>query len=411
MGISLRKLNLLEKKLREIGIIKSVERASCFNDEPKFFQWQCRLENNDYGTSLSLDDKLARYKSIAEAVERYCSFSENHRERLIIERYDELNKEAINPSEFINFDPTLFGKNYKEYADFVNKSKIGWVLGTNSNKTSKILIPAQVVFAKYDFSNEPMIRLPISTGTAFGLDQETTRLRGLLEVIERDNFMIHWLGYKVPRRIRFDKRTISLKEKFERYNLEPHVFNLSLEEGAATAMALLIDRTGIGPAVSVGLKSTIYEGDAVLGALLEAQQVRGWNRMKHSIFKNKKRSIKLKPVNIRDFDSRGDYWYGSDNLSKIKWLLDTHEYANKNRISSYKNFLESFCKNNNTFFVDLTTPSIRNFGFNVIKCIVPSYQPLTYDEAIPYNLGNRLTTIRNNSNKPIILNREPHPFL
>src|SRR3989344_4068061 len=127
---------LLEKllKFEDLGIIGRVKKAISFTDEPKFPQWFCEPSKNrrnileeQYGSSLSLDDETAKIKCIAEAIERYCSETIS-KDSLVYNSYNYL-ESAIDPAQFINYDDFLLQNKKEQYLDKLSKAKLNWVSG------------------------------------------------------------------------------------------------------------------------------------------------------------------------------------------------------------------------------------------------------------------------------------------
>lgn len=406
---------LVEKllKFRELGIIGKVRRAISFTDEPKFPQWFCEPSNDrkeileeQYGSSLWLDDSTAKIKCIAEAIERFCSETID-KSRIVYGSYNSL-ENALDPAQFINYSNDQLLGEKERYLDKTRSAKISWIQCMDIRSHGNMLVPAQLVYSPYDLSNEPIIRTPISTGAAFGTDLDSTVERGLLEIIERDSFMITWLTKRECPQIYLssDDQLRDIQEYFRRYLLEPYVLDITADLSVSSMMGMLIDLTGVGPAVSVGLKSNLNAKEAALGALLEAQHVRGWIRF--SYVKDNQPVIDS-PEKIKDLKSRGYYWYGTEKIKDLDFLLKTNKTKKLCEVVDPRKELlvPSFLKLGfDVYTVDLSTPQVKQEGFYVNKTISPQLHPISLDEDLPYDYSARLERYRAGE-----LNREPHPFL
>ena len=406
---------LLEKllKFEDLGIIGRVKKAISFTDEPKFPQWFCEPSKNrrnileeQYGSSLSLDDETAKIKCIAEAIERYCSETIS-KDSLVYNSYNYL-ESAIDPTQFINYDDFSLQNKKEQYLDKLRKAKLSWVKGKNLKTNEGILVPAQLVYSPYDLSKESLIRTPISTGAAFGTDLESAINRGLLEIVERDSFMLTWLTKRDCPQIDLssDKDLKNIKEYFERYLLEPYVIDLTTDLQIPSMMGILIDKTGIGPAVSAGLKTDLDAKKAVLNSLLEAQHVRGWIR--YSYLRDGQIVINSKEQ-IRDLKSRGYYWYRLEKIKDLDFLLKNSNIKNLSKTTKLRDIsLISFILDLglDIYTVDISTPQVKQNSFYVVKTISPQFHPLSLDEDLPYNYSERLKKYYKEG-----LNKEPHPFL
>jgi ribosomal protein S12 methylthiotransferase accessory factor len=398
--------------LQDKGIVGALSSIASFTDEPKFPQWCCTGKQGSNfdgagGVSMALSDKHSQIKAIAEAVERHCLLTQSNENMISGMSYISLESSAVDPRKFISFELPKAGKTSHFYSHGILQAPLKWVEGTEYKTGRKILLPAQVVYANYDLSEEPLIRFPISTGAAFGTNEVSAKSRGLLEVIERDRFMITWLKEETPREIKLEGKVFSeIKRYFERYLLEPRVFDISGDYPSYSTMSILIDRmAGVGPAISVGLKSAAIERESIIGSLLEAQQVRNWMRFCH--IKDTLNKVE-RPEKIVDFKSRCSFWYDVEKIPKIDFITNTRK--NK-KLSNEKKDISCLPDNlisqgYDIYYADITLPYIKERGFHVIKTIVPQMHPLTYDENFPY-----LNSLSLKMKGGRAVNKVPHPFL
>lgn len=400
------------EKLIDNKIVSEAKEAVYFTDEPKFPQFFCEplgaISEEQYGSSLDLNKETAKIKAIGEAVERYCS-EKIDETRLLISSYEEIKESALDPTEFINFSNNFLNKKKENYRKKIKESELSWIEGYHLNSKENILIPAQLVYSDFDISKEPIIRLPISTGAAFGLDKNSTIDRGIHEIIERDNFMISWLSKRKCPLINLEKNNLyDLKEYFERYRLEPYVFDIRIDNNVPSMLGILIDRTGIGPAVSTGLSSDLNAKKATINSLLEAQHVRGWVRFSH--IKDGHPKIN-NPKQILNMKSRGYYWYPTKRIKDLEFLLNSSEVKDISTENSSieRESLSKYLMSNNfdIFTVDISIPNIKTEGFRVIKTIIPQFHPLYLGEDIPYHYSSRLLETFKGGE----INKVPHPFL
>lgn len=407
--------SLIEKLefLRRRSIIRELGQAIQFTDEPKFPQWFCipaqgrEISEEQYGGSLSLTHNIARVKALGEAVERYCS--EQISEKAIEESYKNLNQNAVDPGIFINYDKTFLHGRKEEYIKRIRKKRIKWVEGVHVNTNQRILIPAQLVYSPYDFSQEPLIRTPISTGAATALTKEEAIERGIFEIIERDSFILYWLSKKQPPQINLDSQNKlkSLKDYFNRYHLDLKVYDITTDLGIPSILALVLDRTELGPSVSSGLKSGRDPLNVTIGAILEAQQVRGWIRF--SYLRDQQPIINSKDQ-IIDLKTRGYFWYPKQREKCLEFMLN----GKTKDLSGIKRFNPNLINylidhKMDIFCVDITTKPIKKGGIYVIKTIIPQMHPLSLDEDMPYSFSERLKAF--NQGNLGQLNELPHPFL
>lgn len=406
---------------RDLGI--KAYRSWFFNDEPKLFSYNvdlnCLVKNplaNDdgMGSGTDLIPKVALMKALGESIERLCLCTYDEKQ-FIKSSYKNIKNQAIDILKLRNFSESqLVNKNFLHYL-FDDNSVFSWIKGYSLRDNKEILIPAQLVYVPYEFGNELCIRDPITTGAAASTSLGGAIYRGLCEIVERDAFMITYLNKLSQNNIDLNrhKELKNMKELCERYNLELKVVNISTDIGVSTMMGVIIDKTGIGPAVSFGLSSDLDPVIAAIGAANESFHSRPWIRsemIKQNYNKTTDELVK-----------RGLYWSNPNMINKCDFLFKNKKYKNikqkyksKYNPKKLKEILKLF--NNlgyDVCFVEVTIPDIRKIGFRVVKVVVPDLHPLYLDDDHPYLSSKRLFEVPKkigykNSTK---LNNIPHPFL
>lgn len=414
----------LDKAQSFIGpknIIHDVNRSPFFNDEPKLPHFLAVMNDNSRLTSGGHVDKFlggtafnpdkAKIKSFGEAIERYC-LSIYRLGLLKRSSFLEIGKNALNPHE-VSTAP-VFRNSIK------NESIFYWLKAWNPHMHTSDWVPAQLIFVPYSRYREPIIRIPITTGAACGTSFAAAVYRGLCECIERDAFMITYLN-SLPR-AKIDIADLGeeftlISEMFSRYRLKLYVFDISTDIRVTTILTIILDKTNIGPAVSLGVKSSLDPLDAIRGSIEEAQQTRPWMRKEAS----QSGLRRISPNEITDFTKRGLYWYASSMSKHLDFLLKSksvHQGFVSKPLRSMNGRLRFVLNelnriNLSTYIVDVTQNNVREQGFRVVKSIIPGLQPLYLDERFKYSEGERLKEIpkylgfeyRKHMN-PI-----PHPFL
>lgn len=410
VSLILEKFNSL---LKEGLIIDSFYQPALYSDEPKLWSYSAKIADVSnvsscgcqigYSGGASFDKEKAMVKALGEAVERYC-LGVYQESNLILASYKDVKSESIALEEV-----TSFSKNQLKQSNFSNcvwnsADTFHWVKSFSIFDGKEVLVPAQLVFVPYHMKDEKIIRLPISTGGACGLSKEECLLRGILEVIERDAFMIHYLSNTCGLLVNIDNdsRLRKIKDYFLRYRLELYLVSLPTDLEVYTFLALLIDRTGVGPAISAGLKSGIDPFVTAIGAIEECWHSRPWIRDDlnkspnlEKIFRNAKKMV--------DAKERGLYWSSIDMISYVDNWINRDSSLDFNdlkplvadslhlQIDYILNVLKN--KNYSVYYVDLTRDEVARHGFKTLKVIIPSLQPLYLDEPFPYWGGSRIYEI------------------
>lgn len=414
-------------------VVNSVDRIINYNDEPKIYQYISQITDgrsskkivNSTASGVSFDRDIAFMKLLGETVERY-SLGVYDSKRLVQSSYTNLvggSKRALNPSELSLF-PQFLTK---------HKGKIGdvpfyWVAGKSLVTNRSVLVPAQLVFTPYLHSKlEPVLRMEISTGAAAGENVLDATYRGICEVIERDSFMIHYYNKISSPRIDplafMNAKIFRIVSALKRYNLELCVNDITTDLGVPAVVAIVIDRTNMGPAVCVGLKAGFDMEQNVIGATEEALMVRSWVRDEYIYSKYDRKLPKI----ISTIEDRASYWCPSDTIPHLDFWINAKiiPFHRKIRLSwqtTYKQKVDELVstlrlKGFEVICVDITAPKVRKYGVRVVKMIIPGLQPLHLDEkfhylsfprmySAPVNMG--VFSKEKNANE---LNSIIHPFL
>lgn len=415
------------------NLVQRVRRIPNYNDEPQLYHFISQFIENDNLTTRELgsasgssfEENRAYVKLLGETIERYALGVLNN--RLVYKTYNELNAKkqvALNPNKFVPARfPGICAIDLSKYLT----TKLHWVEGISLVTNQKIYVPAQLIFVPYLYQgSEPVIQTPISTGAAAGETIYDAIYRGICEVIERDSFMIHYYNYINSPKINLqdleDKKISKIVRIFKRYNLEVCVNDITTDIGIPAVVSIVIDRTGMGPAVSVGLKAGFDINENVIGAIEEALMIRSWIRDDNIYLKPRRKDVKI----IRSVEERADYWFPVNMIDYLDfWLNSKEELPPKlgvNRSLTYKKkvlyLINILNKNNcNIIYVDITPVDMKEYGVKVVRVIIPQLQPLHLDEKYPYLAFRRLYTAPVDMGvleKPKTfkeLNNIPHPFL
>lgn len=409
-------------------IIKKVSRMTNYNDEPKVFTYVAHYETNHKNDSrsssgTSFNQKRALVKALGEAIERYC-LNVVDGKNLTSANISELPIQYIDPFKIPSFSKNQLSKKEFERFIFSKNTKFKWVEGYSYTKQKKVLIPAQLVYTSYNLlPNEPYIRFPISTGAAAHTSFNQALYTGICEIVERDSFMIYYLNTMSAPII--DIHTVRSKEvhrilsMLNRYKLELTVIDMTTDLQIPVYVAILLDKTGNGPGVSVGLKAGFNGLEVLIGAIEESLMVRTWTRDKF-IYGNT--SFKL-PRTIKTIDQRAYFWFKQNMLRHLKFLFDATAIK-KLEVSTINNEdgLEKAVRllkqaDIDIYYVDITQKEVKQAGFTVLKVFIPELCPLYFDEEYPYLGPSRLYRAPVKLGvfpKPKLesdFNRIPHPIL
>lgn len=418
----LQQIKLILEELESEKLLRSVDKIDFFYDEPKFFRYACILQNVYKFTEGIIFDKNpsaggispfrreeALLKCLVESAERI-SLAMFRKKNFFFETFPTLKKNAL--------DPFLY---YSIPASRQNTS-FGWMTGKNLYDEKEILLPAQLIFLNFRQTYaEPFLTTTTSSGVAAGFSHEETLLRAILEAVERDAFLAIYLLRISPPQINLarikDERINNIIGKIKRYKLEMYVFDITTDIGIPVFASLIMDKTGFGPGLSIGLKSSFDEKDAIIGSMMEACGSRFITRTR--IIKDKLKHIDIVPDKIRTFEERGFIWYSPEMLKHIRFFFQGSEKTislNNSKLDTDKQLKTAIKllhkKGLAAYYADATPEMFRKIGLLVYKAIIPGLQPVFFNEANREIKKGRLTEVaRYFGKQSITINNIPHPFL
>jgi len=413
---------VLDKKQ---GFVQKFLKLPNFNDEPKYFFYTAYTKKSSLHPSFtsggcSLNETKAQMKALVEAIERYSVYLYERR-KFLRTSYTKINNKALDPTTITSFSETQLKTKRFKFFRVGKNSILKWICGTSLISGKPVLIPAQLTSLSYEFEeNEPLIRIPITTGIAASTSMAGGIVRGIWENVERDAFMITYLNKLKRDRIIIDDSHIEyILSLFSRYKLEVYFFDITTDIGIPVILSVIIDRTSKGPAVCIGIKCSLDVKEALIGSLEEAAMTR-LNRRKIFITEN------IKPKRFPNgHKDRALYWSHPKMIKHLNFLIKSENCKDFTKIKNYKgNTISNLKKtikilkkkNIETVFVDITKPLIRKYEFHVAMVSMPELQPLYLSERYPYFGGRRLYTVPKNlgyTDKETTedeLNKIPHPF-
>ncbi len=403
------------KKLisKRTGIISTVEFENLASGEPSFYLARSTpasnialngMETMNQGTAASIDPKRAIMKSVGESIERYCPAHFKY-EDFVLATYSDLDCEAVHPADFALFSEKQYAEPDFPYSRLTASTPLRWVSAYSLSHDRPILVPASFVYIPYHFDPlyETSSHNPISTGLACGSNLAPAIYKGILEVIERDAFMIMWQNQLPCSRI--DLSTVndpfiqSMLNELEVLPLECEAFLIPSDIEVPVVMVLLRGISGHLPHTVVGVSADLNPNKALTLALEEVSL--GWVGMgRHALSqKDYQPSENYQNVNTvilhgiahavdPDLGKSLEFINASGKPIAIQDIQNRYDENMVNNVRHLVNKLDE--KNLNVVVKDLTTIDVDEVGFKVVRVVVPGMQPLDVKHAYRYLGGTRL---------------------
>jgi ribosomal protein S12 methylthiotransferase accessory factor len=216
--------------------------------------------------------------AIGEAAERYAAayVPESH---MVAACADELGG-AVDPASFALFDDEQYAQPNFHFRRFTTRTRVRWSPAFRLPGGEPAYVPTQLAHLLGDVHDGTPIGYATSSGMACGATLEEAILSGLLELVERDAFLLTWYGRLSLPLVDWsgDPALVRLDDEFFRpTGLRYAVVDLSAFLRVPTALGVVFDESG-GPAFAAGAASSATMDVAVRKALREAFQTRAFAR-------------------------------------------------------------------------------------------------------------------------------------
>lgn len=316
----------------------------------------------------------AKVSAMMEGIERFSAEVKDR--KLIISRFSDLKKKALNPKELIlppRSDP---------------ESESSWVMGYDIMNNEEILVPANAVFFPISPKYKWFFR-PNTNGLASGNKIEEAIFHGLTEVIERDAWSLVEASHIPPPNIQNigDGLIGELLNKFSKAMVAVYLKDITTDIGIPTCAAASDDIKLKDPTLLMsGAGAHTNANVAILRALTEVAQSRltqihgAREDTINARFYKQAGYEKIKKYNKNWFDTSRTKDYGKmksydtdDFLDDIKYILSRLKEASIKRV----------------IVVDLTREEIE---IPVVRVIVPGLELSTVDHE---RLGKRYRDAKN----------------
>lgn len=418
----------------ETGIVRYVAEIPAEPGEPPLLNYSVKMASTvtylplgcyDANGGAGLTHDSARWAALGEAVERYCA-SVYFRDELVLASHAELlaTQRAIAPGEL-----ALFHEHQREaikYAWFGPETRICWVPTHSLTRRHDVLVPASSVFVPYypfrAEEGEVTIGPGISTGLASGRSLSAATLNGLLEVVERDAFMITWMGRLPVPRIDPDSspRVKAVVQRFGRPHLRYVLSWMATDVALPTVLCTVIDESYSPPLIACGGAAHLDPETAAIKAVVEAAQTREWARvMGHE---PEPRVIEADFAGVSDFEDHV-FLYGHGDMGEcLRFLLDAPRVVAVNQLprAREENGLPEALERVHAagwevLAANLTTVDAEQCGYHVVKVVVPCAQQLEGDHSHRLLGGRRLYEVPRALGYQFdirfeTLNPDPHPY-
>jgi ribosomal protein S12 methylthiotransferase accessory factor len=410
------------------GIVGALEECLHGTADPPFFQATCRLTAGDLvgstlghlfsvgGAGASRGEAAAA--AVGEAVERY-SATYVPRERLLVASARELGPAAVPPERFALFSARQLARPGFPFRRFTADSRVAWIEGRALPDGGVAFVPAELVFlGSATVAGAEPIGYATSSGLACDENPDLALVKSMLELLERDAFMLVWSNrLSLPL---IDPGAEPGGEVFERAGLRFAGVDLSSVHRVPTVLGVVRAPKGVPGALGIGAAAAPTAARAWWKALAEAFSARAAG-VKLSLLDpgGDDRPVITFEEHIRRYaDHRHAGATTFLDASPVRMPIDAvPSLAGRDP----DEWLVALCRRidaagASAYAVDVTAPDVAELGLAVIRVVAPELCALDTAHDARFLGGKRLyqAAVRLGLRAGPIgeddLNPHPHPF-
>jgi ribosomal protein S12 methylthiotransferase accessory factor len=425
----------------ESGLIRSLHRNNEGGLAVAVASMPSRTDDRiESGAGRTRTYRTSELIGILEAIERWGGMQPGGKRTVVTGSYRELPGPALDPRELGVHTPEDYARPGFPFRPFDESQVCHWVWGHSFARQEPILVPETCAYYRTPRAapqQRPFV-YEISNGCALGSCLEEAILYGLLEVAERDAFLMTWYAeMPVPRLDLHSARDRAIPLQAAAISAETgyrvSVFDTTTETGipCVWAMAVAPEDTEELPKVLCAAGSHLDPERAVLNSLSELGPLLGHFIRRFPAETETARRMVGEPALVTTMHDHSLLYGAQESFGRLDFLSgsprqqDLAETADRcvgfrgadlseDLAEALRRHLEHGM---DVIVVDQTTAEHRAGGFHCVKVLVPGAVPMTFGHAyrrtdglprllrIPHQLGHRSRPLRRED-----LNPHPHPF-
>ena len=372
--------------------------------------------------------------AILEGLERYCGISPRGKKTVVHDSYRNLSDRALNPAEVGVYSEDQYATIDFPYKPFNPDLPMNWVWGYSLLQERSILVPERLAY--YSLGLGDSFVMEGSNGCALGGSLEEAILYGMMEVVERDSFLLTWYArLPVPRLDPYSSNDKELRLMIDRlqtitgYDL--YLFNTTMENGIPSLMAIAKNKGHTGANLVCAGGAHLNPVEAAKSAILEVAGNLTFLGEKLEKNRDEYRRMLDDPYLIRQMEDHSLLYGLPEAERRLHFLLDPNRplrtfdeefrprAPHDDLTDDLRDALQTFRQLNlDVIAIDQTAPETLRNGLFCVKVLIPGMLPMSFGHhlvrlsglervlKVPLKLGyakNLLT--------PQELNPYPHPFL
>jgi ribosomal protein S12 methylthiotransferase accessory factor len=351
--------------------------------------------------------------AVGEALERYsasrCRVQDLHRSAL-----DDLDGDVLNPQDLCLYSDVQYEQPHFPFARFDPARPIDWVRGYWLDTGSPVWIPALTAYFDFRVERKECFCQATSNGLAAGGGYQDAVLRALVELAERDTFMLTWLAARPGHRLLPDEAiepaVREVLRQMHEYGVEVELFRLESDLPIPTVLSLGYGDGIRWPAATAALGAHLDLRTAVRKAILEQGHVGPYLAR---LLRARKHAVPANVQEVRTLLDHAFYYASSDRAGAFDFLRDggmpaipMREVPEAAPPSLAACVQQMLAINVRVAIADVTSPDIAGSPFRVVRALAAGMQPIDFGFDLRRQPCPRLARMLRDR----IPNPNPHPF-
>ena len=413
-----------------IGILGHIGNVAEFNSDPKIkavsaYNCETQILNGEYYAGKSggcgFDLKTAVLSAVGEGVERYCPTFYNL-STMLEASYSDLKArgfDAIRPSLFSLFHESQYKTPSFSFKRFTDDTVVYWDSVYDVLGRKQVYCPATFIYMPFS-KGKVYVSEQISTGFAAHTNYYDAFLNAIYEVIERDAFMISWMGQLEIPKIKVQGKLKEFVKSIVPSHMKIHLFDMTTDIEVPSVVGIMEGEQDFGKIVAFSAATRMTYTAAINKTILELCQSIPYYR--YLLENNEKKMDDLSE--LKSFEDHSIYYTRHPEKQDIfkKWIErpETKEIAYEEEVDydppvKIQKILKMFKDLNlDVYCKDVTTEDVAEENFKVIRVICPQLIPLNGTYGRYYLGGKRLYEVSEKMGFSKLsfedLTTMPHPF-
>ncbi|WP_327233320.1 TOMM precursor leader peptide-binding protein [Streptomyces sp. NBC_01317] len=371
-----------------------------------------------------------------EGLERYAGTHRRTGTTLLTAAYSALGSDALDPAACGFYAPETY-RDDPMVSPFDPDRPIPWVWGHSLRDDRPVLVPARLVHYSAGLASDNFV-FECSNGCAIGGCLEEAVLGGLLELIERDAFLVAWYGDTPLAEIDLDSvadpavRAMIDRAALQGYDV--HAFDNRIDLAVPVVTGLAVRRDGGPGTFSFGAGASLDPAAALEGALSEVltyiphlpRQVEERRPELEAMAEDFGKVLHLKDhAQLYGLPRMAEHvrsYLEPTSVAPMSEIYGTWEERNRPRTGDLRDDV-TYCRDelvragHDVVVIDQTTPEQRRIGLRAVATLVPGLLPIDFGwsrQRAPLMPRLRTAAHRAGLRSAELTEREirmvPHPF-